>query len=397
MPLIDLNGADDWYDYEAPVVGINAKIQPRNLFAQPELEEVIVTARTLAGRIDVEPIVPKGIAPGALGESIAVASRYINPLLLLTVGGNTGPRGTGELQPDMVPWEPELLPEVVVNAPPVGPPSYTLPGYAEPQLPPNWNDLVQWPGPPGGPLYTFPLPGDGFSDYLDFRDNPAPRQPDVLPGPTRSPEIVDFPSGPEMQPAPERKRQPDAAPGSPAPDVLSPPWEFPLPRPTRDPDPFAIPPGDPGEAPNRDPDTLDDPFEDPFVVPAFPDPNLLPGQPSNPLDPGLDPHDPGQFFRPDPGQDRDLDPFPDPFTPQPPKDADACDCDKKPKKKKKKPEDRTICYKGTYRQLKRGISYQRGEEVPCDSKAPARSKVKKPRTKKPKDLGDLADIIFNRS
>lgn len=48
------------------------------------------------------------------------------------------------------------------------------------------------------------------------------------------------------------------------------------------------------------------------------------------------------------------------------------------KKKKKKRADRAICYRGTYRQLKRGISYSPKEEVPCD----ARSREESSRSKK---------------
>lgn len=57
---------------------------------------------------------------------------------------------------------------------------------------------------------------------------------------------------------------------------------------------------------------------------------------------------------------------------------DQCQCDKK-KPKKKKSSERSICYKGTYQQLKKGISYHRKEQVPCESSAPKEKKAKKPR------------------
>ncbi len=45
---------------------------------------------------------------------------------------------------------------------------------------------------------------------------------------------------------------------------------------------------------------------------------------------------------------------------------DTCDCAKPKKRKKSKPRD--VCYRGTYRQNSRGITYNRIEEVPCEPK-----------------------------
>jgi len=82
-------------------------------------------------------------------------------------------------------------------------------------------------------------------------------------------------------------------------------------------------------------------------------------------------------------------PQPDPFTPN----KDNCSCAKKKKKKKKKSKPRDVCYRGTYRQLKKGISYVKQEEVPCDDKAPKRARKTTSR-KKPPNVGDLARDIF---
>jgi len=117
-----------------------------------------------------------------------------------------------------------------------------------------------------------------------------------------------------------------------------------------------------------------------------------------PADPFLDdPHEPRITPNPftPPGLDKDLDPFEQPFTPKEPKDPDSCQCEKEPKKKKKKKaEDRTVCYRGTYRQLKKGISYKRLEEVPCDAKTERKAKTPRKKAKQPKTIGDLVDLIF---
>ena len=75
------------------------------------------------------------------------------------------------------------------------------------------------------------------------------------------------------------------------------------------------------------------------------------------------------------------DPFSEPtplieFGPQPagPK-KDTCTCPKKKKKKKSRPRD--VCYRGTYRQLRKGIAYTRQEQVPCDERAPKAKRTRK--------------------
>jgi hypothetical protein len=88
-------------------------------------------------------------------------------------------------------------------------------------------------------------------------------------------------------------------------------------------------------------------------------------------------------------------PFESPFAP--PNRADPCNC--KPcggdkKKKKKKPKEREVCYRGTYRQLTKGITYNRLEEVPCESPSKKKSTRNKPRVD---TLKDLAGSIFGTS
>lgn len=68
------------------------------------------------------------------------------------------------------------------------------------------------------------------------------------------------------------------------------------------------------------------------------------------------------------------DPLNDPFlldfaqpAPQPEPEPDRCNCKKEKKKEKKKRKPRDQCWKGTYVQHARGISYSRKEQVPCDS------------------------------
>lgn len=101
----------------------------------------------------------------------------------------------------------------------------------------------------------------------------------------------------------------------------------------------------------------------------------------------------------DPLTPLDFDPVEDPgeLLRQPPRDADACGCSSGgKKKKKKKPKERDVCYRGTYVQLKKGISYRRLEQVACDAKAPKKEKAAAPRRRTPKSpkFEDLARDVF---
>jgi len=61
----------------------------------------------------------------------------------------------------------------------------------------------------------------------------------------------------------------------------------------------------------------------------------------------------------------------DPFTSalsNPQTNQDKCRCDEKKKAKKREPKPpRTVCYRGTYQQRAKGISYHKGEQIPCES------------------------------
>jgi len=60
----------------------------------------------------------------------------------------------------------------------------------------------------------------------------------------------------------------------------------------------------------------------------------------------------------------------------PRKDADSCQCESKKKKPKKKSKPREVCYRGTYTQRARGITYNPREEVPCTTEKPTRARRK---------------------
>lgn len=57
-------------------------------------------------------------------------------------------------------------------------------------------------------------------------------------------------------------------------------------------------------------------------------------------------------------------------SPQPKANQDKCKCDEKKKKESKPRQPRTKCFRGTFRQRSKGISYSRGEEIPCDGPLP---------------------------
>lgn len=303
---------------------------------------------------------PPRVIPGA-----GIASGLLRGLVWFLFPQPTGPREHDELD------------EFDVTAPPA-PPSAPPPAATDPIMPPNWNDLLEWPGLPRyvpltpinlGPV-EFP-PGEGPEVIVNPpRVTPAPRLPDqptiielpdyvdlgidLRPGPAPSPTSpprID-PVAPDLFPdfEPDRIAEP-ARPGAPAPDVLSPPL----------------------------PDWIGDPIGDPFAAPPLPSPPRL--DPRTPANPGDFPdfltpptNDPLTFT-----PEMPLTQFkPDPFTPN----KDACSCAKKKKKKKQDRKDRSVCYRGTYYETKRGLSKVRTEEVPCSDHPP--KKEHKPREKKPR-------------
>lgn len=92
--------------------------------------------------------------------------------------------------------------------------------------------------------------------------------------------------------------------------------------------------------------------------------------------------------------------LPDRLTPK----KDTCSCTKK---KPKKREPRDVCYRGTYVQHSKGISYNKLEEVPCVP-APKKSVSKREtdafgrpvpgrsKRKKTPKWGDIVDQVFPR-
>lgn len=72
--------------------------------------------------------------------------------------------------------------------------------------------------------------------------------------------------------------------------------------------------------------------------------------------------------------------------------TDECEC-AKAKKKRKKPTDRAVCYRGTYRQNKRGITYNRLEEIPCEAKQKSKAAPRKKSGRTPTWQDTLNDVF----
>lgn len=253
------------------------------------------------------------------------------------------------------------------------PPKLPPPTLAEPDLPPNWWDISQGGDerlldpliPPGLPV---PLPEVVVSPPRVVT-KPAPTFPDLLPGsgfdlwlmpigdPFGQPDYSPSP-GPGPAPAPDSAPRSDPVPGFPD------PFAFPLPDTG-----VRAAPGPAGEpAPDLFGSPLPDPFGNPFGNP-LPAPELPIPTGSPPGASPLPPTTLNPFVTPGDAPDALSDPLLTEFGPSPLKpDSDTCSCAKKPKKKKKsKPRD--VCYRGTYRQNSRGITYNRIEEIPCEAKA----------------------------
>lgn len=253
------------------------------------------------------------------------------------------------------------------DLPPPGKPPDAAP---DPLEPPNWEDISQ-PRPgvdygdpvrfPGLPIPSIPpeLPVVELPEFLINPPavSPRPYVPTIelpyAPGPHDYTQFGDPGSGLGAPP-----RSPDRITDLPG-ETLEPvatPERRPVPRPTDDPAPFLF------DAP------FADPFGDAVGDPAAPSPFDAP--------PGTSPRAPDRFAIPTPfdplGPSLDL--IPDPLsTPLPPKDTPpieaGCGCKKKPKKKAKERPPRAVCWRGTYVQRAKGISYTRREQVPCAGSA----------------------------
>lgn len=415
----------------------------------PELPEVVVTGLPIFG----DPFNADAL-PAFMGGGLS-----INELAALERSAYPGAAPTPEeaFAPPIPPLPPTLLPEVIVEGgsrvltavgagllallfpQPTGPrefdeapgggggaPPPVPPGAEDPIQPPNWWDLVNEPYPttrPGPPLVPIPLgeplrpvempPGEPYFDvsppgvttrsYPDL--NPLWLVPTAQPDPFSQP---DYYPPEEPYVVPEPAPAPDRRPG-PAPGPVSPPGVDPLPRiaePTVAPEPGTRPL--PSSPPSPDPlgDPMPDPFGDPFGDPV--------PTPREPAPPSPTPREPSGGTTPRTLADPvgGADPLDEPITdPRPRADRpgapdETCGCDKKPKKKAK-PKLREECWKGTYVQRTRGISYIRKEQVPCEA-APRKSVSrretdafgrpaprKRGKSKTPK-WGDILDDVFQR-
>lgn len=271
------------------------------------------------------------------------------------------------------------------------------PGNTGDELPPNWRDLAD----PGDK--TFPNPFDfgkwlrrikrtiDLFDWFTDQAQPLPTGPEVFP----DPEIYEF----VVSPQPQRYPQPDPTLN---PSLFPVPGGTPFDFPLAYPNPGLAPSPRPGSTPAPGSTPRGDPFPaDPFPLPR---PNLRPDAPgtarpiapdvfSPPL-PDVIGYPTGDFPlappRPTPtggnpaapdfivtGVPELIEPFladPDADLPLPPGGDDPCNCKKEKKKKRKKPKPRTICYRGTYRQNTRGITYKKLEQVPCEPSSSAGSR-----------------------
>jgi len=359
----DIADCERYHDSIAP--------EPLIAFAPPmpaPLPEVIVSAPKIAPPAPILPAI------------ISTVARIAAPIVTFLFPTPMGPR-----EFDEAPTPLPVQPEVVVSPPRRVRPPRTNVG-TDPILPPNWNDLVDWgvrPFTPGVPVPDFELP----PTPAFYPDEVIPElQPfnEPITTPTPNPRYRPAPGdrgAPRISPDPFRPFGPFADPiGSPFGDLIG------------DPAPDLRP------DPTGDPRTLPSPIFSPFPLPFDPvgeptaaPPEVVPFDPYQPFNPYVPDFAPGPGFAPTP----DLAPFP--FAP-PPNRADPCNCkscggDKK--KKKKKPKEREICYRGTYRQLRKGISYNKLEEIPCESPSKKKAAPKSRSRRAPVDsLKDLAGSIF---
>lgn len=270
-------------------------------------------------------------------ESLGLLGRALGVLGLVFTPGNTGPDRTGELNEPLREPTPELEPVVVVGS------------FGDRRAPDGSVDT-------GGAYDLVELPEIVIQPGPRERSNPLRvPPPDLLPEPFQQPIFEPFgvpspkpvsPGSPSAQPRPRTTPESTPAPGVQA-DPLSDPFSFPRlqPNPEPAPRPNARPVPDPATRPQPTP-------RGPLLEPTyFPEIRTPLGDVTSRI---LD-----RVLNPEPGIS---------YEPQPDAAEDPCDCGKgkkKDKKKRKKPEPRTICWKGTYVQRAKGISYSRKEQVPC--------------------------------
>lgn len=346
IPVIGQPGELDWYQY----LYLEELQRQRERDATPPDPNSAPDNPALA-----PPVVPLEPAPLPLptlpkvNPWVGAGSAVLRGVLWFLFPQPTGPREHDELD--------EF--DIIGNRPPPNPPP---PPATDPIMPPNWNDMVEWPGtpryvpilptnigepvemPPGekefivSPPRVTPAPKpekptiiieDPLGDYgTDFGFGPAPSSPGAPRVDPVSPDLAD-----DFEPT--RSPQPDR-PSSPAPDIFSP--------------------------------TLPDWFGDPIGDPYTPSP-----EPTAPRIPTGVPELP-EFLSPTFTPDLVPQPILTQFRPDPFTTKDQCDCAKK-KKKKKDRKDRQVCYRGTYVETKRGLVKKRLEEIPCETASSGRKRA----------------------
>jgi len=369
------NPGDDWWKLQELYQRLSEQAGAYNPTGDAFMPPVPVTLPEV--KVTPPPVKPKPIVPTAQPGLLNQVLRGGLGLLGLLVPGNMGGPGEGDA--------PTESSSVAARGDPPKPPPTIQPAFEDIE-PPNWEDLAR-----GGksdlldpvvPRYV-PLPevppvempdGTKFFDVSPPRPTPNPyfdlwSFPDYGPGL----ETITFPTGPGPGPAPTPTGTPGVNPAPGYPEIGDFPVPGILPQPSRPgapaPDVFGSPL----------PDVFGDPLGDPFVTPTSP-PRSIPdtsnpvrNRPGDTSTPTGDPFglgfplpnaNPRDYFapadQPSPQQ------FPqDPGRP-PTKDRDCSCAEKKPKKPKKR-QPRTVCYRGTYRQNARGISYKKLEEIPCES------------------------------
>lgn len=300
---------------------------------------------------------PQVVPPAILTPGVTGLGSLLRGVLWFLIPQPMGPREHDELD------------EFDVMAPPL-PPAPPPPAATDPIMPPNWNDMLEWPGTPRYvpilPTRVDPVempPGEPEVIVSPPKPTTKPTIPDevLLPDVTELPDYVGIDYRPGPAPAPTGTPGGDPVLEPIFPDIESPGVPE-LDRPgTIAPDIFSDPL----------PDVVGNPFADPFT------PSPVPAPPRTDIRTPTVP----DFLTPTFTPTVVPEPILTQFQPKPLTAHEQCDCAPKKKKKKDK-KDRTVCYRGTYTETKRGLSKKKLEEIPCEA-APRATKAKKttPKTK----------------
>lgn len=265
------------------------------------------------------------------------------------------------------------------------PPSFPRPRPGDPLLPRAAPALLRglgrlfaflWPMP-SGPPGTGDLPDEAITERPPDADVPVPFAPNDTNDNDEQDDLDEFvvsPPGVTYGPVADPPSLGDYPRSGYVPTPLSPPGVGPVDYPVESPDPTATYSPLPLPPELAAPDLFSSPLPNPRAVPV----------PDAPFAPTIDefpfPLDnPVGDRRPSapPGIPLNLDPF-SPLLPadKPTTNADSCDCNKNKRKKRQKRDPRSVCWKGTYIQRARGISYTRREQVPCEGSTRVPKSVK---------------------